>query len=271
MRRIIRILILLAFLIFVILILRALTFTHITAKFEHLRPIHGALDVYYKGIVIGKAKELKHSDNYNHTLMKIVLFPKNLHLPSNTTILLKKEKRNNIEKDFLELEYPKEPNNTLLSNNSTIEGIATVDTETYLQNQKPNEIEEIKENLIQSVENLNEMLSLLNQVFGLIYEVLDENKSNVYNTTKTIENMTIKIDKALKQNSLENTILNIENTTKNFSNTSSGINETIPNLDNTLNNLEQTSCNLNQITCGIRKTLSKNFGGLKMLFGKTIE
>lgn len=271
MRKIIKILILTAFLVFIFLIIKALSFTYITAKFEHLRPIHSALDVYYKGIIIGKAKELKHSDNYNHTLIEIVLFPKNLHLPSNTTIFLKKEKRNNLEKDFLELEYPKEPSNTLLSNNSTIEGIVTVDTETYLSNQKPSELEEIKENLIQSVENLNEMLSLLNQVFGLIYEVLDENKNNVYNTTKTIENMTIKIDKALKQNSLENTILNIESTTKNLSNTTNEINKTTPNIDNTLNNLEQTSCNLNQITCGIKKTLSKNFGGLKMLFGKTIE
>ena len=271
MRKVIRILILSAFLIFIFLIIRALTFTYITAKFEHLRPIHGALDVYYKGIIIGKAKELRHSDNYNHTLMEIILFPRNLHLPSNSTILLKKEKRNNKEKDFLELEYPKEPTNTLLSNNSVIEGIVTIDTQTYLQNQKPSELEEIKENLRQSVENLNEMLSLLNQVFGLIYEVLDENKSNVYRTTKTIENMTIKIDKALNQNSLNNTILNIENTTKNFSNTANEINKTVPNLNNTLNNLEQTSCNLNKITCGIRKTLSNRFGGLKMLFGKTIE
>jgi ABC-type transporter Mla subunit MlaD len=271
MKKIIRILILLALIISIFLIIRALSFTYITAKFEHLRPIYGALDVYYKGIIIGKARELKHSDNYNHTLMKIVLFPKNLHLPSNTTILLKKEKRNDQQRDFLELEYPKEPNNELLSNNSTIEGIATVDTETYLQNQKPNEIEEIKENLIQSVENLNEMLSLLNQVFGLIHEILDENKSNFYKTTKTIENMTIKMDKVLNYQKLDNTVSNIENTTAYTSKTIDELNKTIPNIDNAIKNLEQTACNTNKITCAIRKTLSKNFGGLRIFFGKTIE
>ena len=52
-------------------------FTHIDAQFKELRPIHNKLQVYYKGIVVGKAKELKHSNSFEHTIIKIVLFSKN--------------------------------------------------------------------------------------------------------------------------------------------------------------------------------------------------
>lgn len=243
---------------------RHFEFTYITAKFKELRPIRGDLKVYYKGLVVGKAKESKHSDNFHHTLMKIVLYPKNLHLPSNTTIALKKEKRDDKQIDFLELIYPNEPTNLLLSNNSIIEGYATVDTETYLSNQHPDDIETLKENLVESAQNLNYAMQGLAEIFQTVDEILKENQGNVYRTTKNVENMTSKVNKAIKQQQIENTLSNIENSTSN-------INKTVINTDENLKDLKGITSNINAITCGIRQTLSKNFGGLRLFFGKTIQ
>ncbi len=74
-----------------IYIYKITTYTYVTAKFSELRPIHEKLPVYYKGLVIGKAREQRHSDDFNHTLIRLVLYPKNLLLPDNTTVLLKKK------------------------------------------------------------------------------------------------------------------------------------------------------------------------------------
>lgn len=241
-----------------------LEFTYITAKFKELRPIHGDLKVYYKGLVVGKAKESKHSDNFHHTLMKIVLYPKNLHLPSNTTVALKKEKRDEKQVDFLELIYPNEPTNLLLSDNSVIEGYTTVDIETYLSNQHPDDIETMKENLVESAQNLNYAMQGLAEIFQTVDEILKENQKNIYKTTRNVENMTVKIDRAIKQQQIENTLSNIENSTLN-------VNKTVVNADENLKDLKGITSNINAITCGIRQTLSKNFGGLRLFFGKTIQ
>ena len=145
MKNYLNFIILLIFLVFGILIYQLLTFTYITAEFDEIRPIKGFMPVYYKGIIVGRAKEAKHSPDFKHTHIRIVLYPKNLLLPSNTKIQLKKEKKKHKEIDFLELIYPNEPTLVVLSNHSKIKGITTIDTVTFLANQHPNDIEAIKE------------------------------------------------------------------------------------------------------------------------------
>lgn len=271
MKNHINFIIIFSFLIFGIIIYKLSTFTYITAEFEHLRPIKGFIPVYYKGIIVGRAKEIVHSFNFKYTNIKMVLYPKNLLLPSNTTVELKKEKKKNKEIDFLELIYPKEPALVMLSNHSKIKGITTQDVETFLANQYPDDLEEIKENLITSTQNLSYALGALGEIFDNINIILKENQNNIYKTTKNVENITIKINKAIKQQQLENTLSNIETSTSSIVQSLNDINGTIPNIDNSLNQTKETMCNLNVITCLIRKALSKNFGLIRLLFGRPIN
>ena len=83
--------------------------------------------------------------------------------------------------------------------------------------------------------------------------------------------MTIKINKAIKQEQLENTLSNIETSTTNVIKSLDSLNDTMPNIDNSLNQTKEMMCNLNAITCGIRKTLSKNFGLMRLFFGRVIN
>ena len=261
------------------------TYTYVTAKFKELRPIHEKLPVYYKGLIVGKAREQRHSDDFNHTLIHLVLYPKNLLLPDNTTVLLKKEKHKDKERDFLELVYPKEPSTTMISNGAVLDGKATVDVDTFMSNQNPDDLETIKQNLAQSSENLNVALEGLGMVFESVNEILKENQKNLYTTTgnlskatKNLDNVTQKIDKSVQQKSLDNTISNLETSTKNLETLSANLNGTttsvngvIPHVDATMCQVQGLATNANAISCGVRKTLRKRFGGLRLLFGKVID
>ena len=72
-----------ALLIFVILcilmcVYRVKTYTYITVEFNDARPVRNKIPVYYKGYRIGKVQKIKPNDNFQTTLVTIVLYPKNL-------------------------------------------------------------------------------------------------------------------------------------------------------------------------------------------------
>ncbi len=254
------------------------TYTYVTAKFKELRPIHEKLPVYYKGLVVGKAREQRHSEDYNHTLIHLVLYPKNLLLPDNTTVMLKKEKHHDKEHDFLELVYPKEPSTTMIADGAVLEGKATVDVDTFMANQNPDDLEAIKQNLAQSSENLNVALEGLAMVFESVNEILKENRKNLYTTTgnlskatRNLDNVTQKIDKSVQQKRLDNTISNLETLSANLNGTTTSVNGVIPHIDATMCQVQGLATNANAISCGVRKTLRKRFGGLRLLFGKVID
>jgi len=47
-------------------------------------------------------------------------------------------------------------------------------------------------------------------------------------------------------------------------------NGNLPNIETGVNDTSYIIRNLNQITCGVKNTLKKRFGGLRLLFGRTI-
>lgn len=261
------------------------TYTYITAEFKELRPFHNALPIYYKGIVIGKAKGKMHSEDFQHTLINLELHKKHIMLPENTTVLLKKEKRDDKERDFLELIYPKEPSEVMLSNGSKIKGIATVDVDTFMSNQHPDDLEQIKQNLVDSTENLEAALSGLSELFVLLQDVVKDNEANLStasknlaNTTGNLNQITSKFDKSIEQDKLDKTMNNINTSLQNLQTVMSGLNTTtdslniaMPRVDATLYEVHGLASNANAISCGVRQTLAKRFGGLRLLFGKTID
>lgn len=273
-------------------IYRLINYTYITVKFKELRPCECTLPVYYKGIAIGKAKEKKHSDDYTFTLVKVVLYPKKLLLPVNTEVLLKKEKKRGHEKDFLELIYPKDPSKDMIADGSVLNGRTTVDFVTFLANQDPESLEQIKQNLTTGSENLSIAFSSLADLFTTLQSAVEENRSglkksssNLAQTTDNFNQISSKFNKALKQESLNNGVSNLEaatgnidQSTKNFqvitgnlNGTTNSINEVIPRIDSALYQAQGTLCNMNEITCGVKETLKKRFGGWRILFGKTIS
>lgn len=247
-------------------------YTHIFVKFKELRPLHNNIPVYYKGINIGKTTGKKHSDDGAFTIIKLILYPNKLMFPINTTVYLKKEKKDNKEKDFLEFVYPKNPSKILISNYATLDGFVSSDMDIFLASQNPESIETIKENLLKTTQNLSKATETLSEILNTINSTLTSSKKSIINTSKNIENMTDKIDNSINQDTLDDTMSNIEQTSKNINYILSNANETLmPSIDSTSENVSGITDNINAITCGIRKTLRKKCGMIRLIFGQVID
>lgn len=272
-------------LLIIYIVYKQITYTHITVQFHELRPIEDKIPVYYKGIVIGKATEKKHTDDYNHTLIKVVLYPKNLHLPLNTEVELRQLMKNKKHRDYLELLYPETPSDKLIADGSYLKGYTTLDMETFIRNQRPEDMESIKKNLSEASENLNTALGGLSDLFVILQDTVNENRANMRNSTSNIQKttanvnqITAKVSNSINQKELEDTldnintsINNIKQSTTEINTLTSDINRNMPTVSSTIENTNNLIANTNAITCGIRQTLRKRFGGLRLIFGKTIN
>lgn len=264
----------------------------ITVKFEDLRPFHKHVNVYYKGFKVGKTCKIKPSSDYKSTLVKVVIYPRNLKLPANTTAILKREKRFRTKVDYLELVYPKNPSGVYLQNNDVIEGIATIDVESFMASLDKNSLDNIKHQLEETVENLNGMIQALGGIFVTIQDILNDNRANINTTIKNLslssgnlQQTTANLNYAMSRERLNNTFSSLDTTTVNFSSGTSNLQTITTNveqlsraLNSTMPQVEtaviETGClikNLNEITCGIKKKLKTPFGGLRIFFGKAIE
>jgi len=254
---------------------------HITLVFDNLRPFEGKIPVYYKGIRIGRATDSYHSDDLQHTHVKVTLFSKKIKLPTNTEAILKKRIKNKKEYDYLELIYPDKPSNEIISENSFIKGKSTVDIREYFISHTIEDVEKIENNIIQASENLNLSLEALTGLFLIIHDTVQENRKNIlgasYNlnqTSKNINTTTKKFENSIKTEQLEQTFDNIENSTNNFDKLTSNLSDTaqtvnintMPEINSVLKKSDILLNNLNSITCSIKQTLNKRFGGLRLMF-----
>ncbi len=272
-----------------ILLYQRLTYTFITAEFNELRPIKGRINVFYKGYKIGKVLYIKPNGDYTSTHMKIALFHnKNLKLPDNISVKLQREKDKWRKIDYVDIIYPDEPSVAYLKNGDIVSGKSTVDIETFLSSQEADSLDNMKENLEKTVEELNDTIGALKDLLTTLNEMAAENRKNLKettdnleNTTKNIENLTIKLNRSIKQESLDKSMSNLEETTENVKNSTTDLQETVrkineftnnnmTGIETGVNNTEYIINNLNEITCGIKNTLKKRFGGIRLLFGRTI-
>lgn len=273
------------FLILIIIIflfiINHLSHRHITAVFSDARPFDNSIPVYYKGIKVGNASDRTHSKDSKRTNVKITL-TKKLKLPLNTKAILKTRIKNDKEFDYIELIYPEVPSERFIQEHSHIHGHSTVDIKEYLKNQTPEDLDKIKNNLLSASENLDTTLNAIGGLFIMLQDILEENRENIKSssanfkdTTRNISKATKKIDNIIIEEQWNNTFKNLENSTGGLHNFTHNINNTILDFDKTLpdtmQNTNEITENLNSITCGIKQTLKKNFGGLRLFFGKVIQ
>lgn len=283
-----------AFLIFLlVLIYQKLTYTYITAEFKELRPIHQRISVFYKGYKIGKVLYIKPSDDFKTTYMKIALFhKKNLKLPKNSVIKLQREKEKWRKKDYIDIIYPENPTESYLENGDLVLGKSTVDIETFLSSQEPETLENIRQNMEKTSEDLQGAVEALRDLITSLNEIANENRENIdtafknmANTSRNINNLTGKFNRSIRQKRLDESVLNIDTAILNTKNSTielEKLSKRINNMTNSINGtmptvttgITDTGCiikNLNEITCGVSNTLKKRFGGLRLIFGKTID
>ncbi len=264
-----------------------LTSVNITVKFKELRPLPRHVEVLYKGIKIGHAVSAKHTDDFEHTLVKLELRPKHLALPNNMRAELRVEKRKDRDYDYIELFKPDDPQGSLCEG-CIISGESMVDANSYFANQNKESLDNIKNNLYEASESLNLTLKALDELFGILYTTVDENRKNINavtnnlsKTTSNINSLTGKINNSVTEKEIKKSLDDIHESLNNIKNATNSLTGVVDNISEPANSLstalpstiDRTECiikNVEDITCGVASTLKKPFGGIRLMFGKTI-
>ena len=95
----------------------------------------------------------------------------------------------------------------------------------------------------------------------------DENLDKLYNEiNRTIYN--ISTNNVILEENIKNTLMNIESLSSEFNKTSKNINNDLPAVTKSSKKILQ---NIDDITSGISTSMKQPFGGIRLLFGKTIN
>lgn len=269
-----------------------ITRTYISADFVNLRPTRQKLYVYFKGYQIGRVLKIEPVSDYTSSSVKMVLYPRDLFLPSNTTAVLKKENHGDKEFNFIELVYPDAPSIKRLRTGMTIEGKASVDIQSYLDNQDPETLNKIRDNMTDLSSNINTTVNALGDLFVTLQDMVNENRPNVLQASKNLadtsgnlKDVARKLNEAMTQQRLNNTVANIDLTSENvkkatsdvqiiigsLDDTTSTLNSTMPKVDSTMSQVQHIVSNVDVITTGIKETLQKRFGTMRLLLGTPVE
>lgn len=257
--------------------------TKITIHFEDLEPLEQHLPVYYNGFKIGHTTKIYPNKDYKSTMVDTRLVLKKLVLPANTSAVIRRKDK----KDYIELEYPDAPYIEHLRHKDVIEGHLGVNFEHFLQDQAENGgLDEIKENLNTTVVSLGQTFDAITDLVNEANEILKDARpliqdsvNNINITSKNLADSSSEIKTSIEKGYVDKALYNLEQTsgnlvitTQNTSGFTEGLNKQSNVLLNCLlKNLNTVVCNVNKIIIGVGETLSKKFGGLRILFGKTIS
>ena len=265
--------------------IRDLTSMRIEAHFDTLRPFRGHASVYYKGFKVGRSVKIRPIDDYSHTIVDIVLYPRDLSLPKNIKVQIKKKTLLfKFQHDYLEIICPDEPDSRRLAKGDIVEGINSVDVKDYLASYEGESLDEIKENLENATKNLDNMLISLGDLFQSLDDTIKNSKKHLENSacnlekiSKNMAQISAKLNDALSSDVLNNSVQNIEEITKNLNETSKNINDLTGEINSQsgqigsiINNTNDILKNANKMTSGLNNTLSKRFSGLRLIFGRAL-
>lgn len=272
-----------------------MTHTYIKAEFTKTDPMPEKMGVYYKGYKIGTTSKLKISKDFRTTYLYITLSQRGLHLPRNISVEVKDY---NDDIKFVDIIYPAAPMIKYIKTGDIIRGEYNLNTDGISDTNQAHldNLSARGERLLSAATETAENLS---DLFNLIFDMLDENRSNLYSsstalnnsmqnlevTTKNLKELSSKINDEITQEIIKNSAQNIELTTKNIADSSNKISSISGNFDKTsadisslpskLNSLVEISqcliCNLNDIVLGVKNTLKQRFSGMRVIFGKAVK
>lgn len=271
------------FIIFLFYLFYILGTTKITIHFEDLEPLKQHLPVYYNGFKLGHTTSVYPSKDYQSTMVDARIVLKNLVLPANTSAILRRKD----SKDYIELEYPDAPYIQKLRNRDVIKGHLGVNFEHFLQNQaESGGFDQIKENVNntiisagQTFDALTEMIQVTTDILKDAQPMIQDSVKNVNITSKNLADSSFEIKSSLEKGYLDKSLYNFQLmsdnfvlTSKNTSGFTEGLNKQSSLLLNCLlKNLNTVVLNINKIVVGLGNTLSKQFSGLRLVFGKSIS
>lgn len=259
----------------------------ILVEFQKMRPIKEKVNVYYNGFKVGRTAGLKPCDHSKNICSKVRLDKNLMILPKNIEIKLKQKKiSDNKFEDYMEIQYPVSPDFETIKDGAIIKGEVASGFHNYLNEEVSySDMEMIKQNLISATDNLNKASGILVDILSSIDDVTSNSKQNskllISNLNKTVSNLSLligKIDNSLDDKVIRSIFYNVDDSTKNLNGTLENIrnftyelNSGSGDITGTMNSLNSISRNIDEIVQGVNCTLQKPFGGLRLIFGASVN
>jgi ABC-type transporter Mla subunit MlaD len=283
-----------------------LTRNYVVVRFDELGPLTKNMSAYYKGFKIGRITKIYPDKDFKHTLVKVVLTHE-INLPQNTLAAverfpngelylqfvypkspsLSKIKRGDVLEgmapydleqfmmgqsvsgmsDLVSIHIIKALNGADAANRQMQE-FFHVTSQMIKNNGKGigdsvNNLALMTEALAAMSENLNQASKKLNQ--SIAVSTLKGTTTNVKDASQNIKDATKNIKDATS--TIKTATDGIKTTTDNIAKATKDIDKTMQKVDETVSNANATTGNLNIMTRGINNTLSKKFGGMRIIFG----
>ena len=277
----------------VFVVINYLNHTYIKAEFNEMDPMPNNMGVYYKGYKLGTTSKVKISKDFKTTYLFITLNQRGLELPKNITASIRQYDKDDENTKYVDINYPAAPMLSYIKSGDTIIGEPpsgiNLDGISETNQQHLDNLSEKGESFLSSAKETTDSLTSL---FNIIYDILDENRSNIHSSTTAFKNtmvnleiLTQKVNTEITSEIIRNSAQNIEQTTYNlahstnefvsvsgnFNKTSSEFNVLIPKINKLLDGVQLIICNINDIVLGFKNTLKQRFGGARIIFGKPIK
>lgn len=265
----------------------------IEAHFDTLRPFSGHADVFFRGYKVGRSRAIRPADDYKHSIVDISLYPRDLILPKNIKVQLRKKTIFfKFHHDYFEIIYPDVPDKELLAGGDCVVGLNTVDVKDYLASQDSDSLDEIRDNLNNAAKSLDKMLLTLSDLFASVDNTVRNSQKSIQNTTKNVEEISKNIaqisDKLNRAATFERvdrgasdigaiidyvkeSAKNIEDMTKNLDVLINSLSQQSGEISSVIKNTNSILGNANELTAGLNNTLSKQFGVFRLLFGRALS
>lgn len=249
-------------------------YTHITATFDEAEPFSGRMKVFYRGFPIGKVVRVEPNSTYTNTNVKIVLFPKDLKIPSNVTVRVKSYKDTY---NYIDIIAPDEASAEYLKNGDEVKGETAQNVNTFFNKHAEDGTLEI---LLQSVAGiLDGVNNTVNETGLLMKDVrntfqaaspnLVESSKNISTLSGNFSGTSVKLNNSVNQQTLDRTMNNLEQSSKNLENLTKNIDCATRNLTETMDKVYCITKDVNEITSGVNNNLQKPFGGARVIMGKS--
>lgn len=257
------------------LLIRRLSYTHITAVFDEAAPFPPNMQVFYKGFKIGRVVKVEPNDDYSATLVRIDLFPNDVRIPDNVSVRIKTYKD---DFDYVDIVSPELASTEFLKNGSQIKGKTTLNIDEFFNKHiEEGNFDVLIQGLADMMEGINETVKQAGGLVGDLRETVKAMRPNLVTASGNLSSISgnfsstsLKINNSVNQRTLDQTMNNLEQSTKNLQGITRNIDCATRNLTQTMNNVYCITENVSEITSGINNTLQKPMGGARLIFGKPV-
>lgn len=273
-------------LLFILIILLAVagaylyvTTNYVIVRFDELGFVAKNMNAYYNGFKIGKIVKVEPDKDFQHVLAKLNIYNKNINLPQNTTVRVQSFPSGEL---YLEFVYPESPSLKPMTRGTVLQGIARYSLADFMQGQNISGMTDIVTlhvvRTLQATEIANHEIKMF---FQNASSIVNDNrkgiKASVDNTRKMTANLaqtaanlndlSEKLNNAVDEKALKQTTSNVKDTSDNIVKLTQDLDKTVNNIDATVDEFHTAAQNLTAVTSGLNTSLSKKFGGMRVMFG----